>query len=127
MVSGHDLVTSGVVQLLSPSPQRSLCVKGKLGEAKTSARVVHGKGKEEERGSLLFALFPSSLARLFFKFIFILLEKIVFALVASGYANFLEQKKAVSREKKFNPRPDFFSTPTWPPRFHCFIHRYSRR
>ena len=48
MVSAHDLVTSGVVQLLSPSPKRSLCVTGKLGEAKTSARVVHGKGKDEE-------------------------------------------------------------------------------
>ena len=39
----------------------------------------------------------------FLKFIFILLEKIVFALVVSGYANFLEQKKAISREKSSIP------------------------
>lgn len=39
----------------------------------------------------------------FLNFLFILLEKIVFALVVSFYANFLEQKKAISREKVQSP------------------------
>ena len=48
-----------------------------------------------------------------------MLEKIVFALLVSCYANFLEQKKAFSREKS-SILPDFSSTPTWSS-FHRFV------
>ena len=65
-----------------------------------------GKMRNEAPTFSLPSLRPSR--AYFLKFISILPEKIVFALVVSGYANFLEQKKAISREKKFNPRPGFF-------------------
>ena len=44
-----------------------------------------------------------------------MLEKIVFALVVSGYANFLEEKKPVSREKSSIPGLIFL------------VHRHGRR
>ena len=70
---------------------------------KKSARVVHGKGKEEERGSHLFAPFPSSLARLFFKFFIYFARKDRFRSRGQLLCEFLGTKESYFTRKSSIP------------------------